>query len=194
MNRNDIYGTLDDQGLFRLLQQNDRIAFTELYNRYSSVLYMFILFYVKEEELTRDTLQCIFMTLWEHRHKISIKTSVKNYLYTSAKNRVLNIYRSRKLRLSYHVMMHKEPRQPIMTPEELYERDELNRLLQLAIDDLRHEKKRQIIDLRRQGLSNKEVADKLNIPENTVRTYYLQSVKALRDNMKNLFFILLIIL
>ena len=192
MNRNDIYSSLDDQSLFSLLQQDDRVAFTILYDRYSSVLYLFILFYVKDHELTRDTLQSIFMSLWEHRHKITISSSVKNYLYTAAKNRVLNILRSNRLRRGYNDTVSRETGNLIPSPEELYERDELDRILRLAIDDISHEKKRMIIDLRRQGLTNKEIADRLSMPENTVRTYYLQSVKVLRDNIKNLFSLFLL--
>lgn len=190
----DVYGRLDDIGLVSLLQKNDQQAFTELYNRYSPVLHLFILFYVKDVELTRDTLQSIFLNLWEQRHKISVNSSVRNYLYTSAKNRVLNIIRSHKVRSDYQSMVKRESIQYIPSPEELYEREELNRLISLAINDLQHEKKQQIVELRRSGLSNKEVAEKLGIPENTVRTYYLQSVKAMKENFKKLFFIITTIL
>ena len=194
MGGSDIYRTLDDNGLFSLIQHNDQMAFTELYNRYSPVLYLFILFYVKDEEQTRDTLQSLFLNLWEQRHRIAISSNVRNYLYTAAKNSVLNIIRSHKVRTGYQSMIHDESRQLIPSPEELYEREEMNRLVELAIDDLRHEKKQRIVELRRQGMSNKDVARELGIPENTVRTYYAQSIRAMRENLGKLFSIMATIL
>ncbi len=79
------------------------------------------------------------------------------------------------------------------TPEEIFEQDEVNRILELAISDLRHDLKREILRLRREGLSNKDVAKQLNVPENTVKTYYAQTLKTLREHFKKQLKIVLLV-
>lgn len=187
----DEYSAISDHGLFRLLQRNDHRAFTELYHRYFTVLYSFTLYYLRDEEACRDAMQHIFMNLWEQRQRITITSSVRSYLYTSAKNYVLNQIRAHKVRLQ-HGLSEQTKEKPEHTPsaEDFYERKELNRLIALAIKNLGHEKKQRIVEMRLQGMSNKDVADQLGIPENTVRTYYAQSLRALRDYLGKLLVIL----
>lgn len=188
MTSSELYGKIDDAGLFGLLQQDDSEAYTELYHRYSSVLYIFLIFYIKDEEIAKDCLQDIFLTLWENRHSIRIMKSVRNYLYTSAKNKVLNQIRTRTVVRKYlGQALGDRHDAAIRSPEEIYIRQELNHLIELAISDLGSEKKEQILNLRQDGLSNKEIAARLNIPETTVRIYYSQSVRSLRDHFKKMF-------
>lgn len=187
MSINETYTALSDTSLFCLIKQGDQRAFTELYNRYSGVLYAFIYVYLKESESTRDLLQNIFMSIWEKRAHININTQVKNYLYTAAKNCVINHIRQQRYSIDYSDTVAREKRNTMPSPEQIYEREEMNHLIDKAINDLQSETKRQIIELRRQGLSNREVSDRLNVPENTVRIYYSQSVRALRDHFKRHF-------
>lgn len=188
MTHSELYGKIEDAGLFRLLQQDDREAFTELYHRYSAVLYLFIIFYIKDEEVSRDCLQDIFLSLWENRHRIKIMKSVRNYLYTSAKNKVLNQIRTKTVIRKYLSRTLDEKHDDVIqSPEEICIRQEMNRLIELAISDLGSEKKQQILSLRQDGLSNKEIAQRLDIPETTVRMYYSQSVRSLRDHFKKMF-------
>ena len=182
--RSYLYANIDDIGLFNLIREGDHTAFTEIYNRYSGDLYLFVFFYVKDEELTQDVLQHIFMSLWENRRQINIKTSFKNFLLVAAKNHVLNQIRAQRIRLRFVSDRVAEGQGSMATPEEIFEQDEVNRILELAISDLRHDLKREILRLRREGLSNKDVAKQLNVPENTVKTYYAQTLKTLREHFK----------
>lgn len=184
----DSYNELSDTSLFCLIKQCDHDAFTELYNRYSSVLYLFIYFIIKDKEQTSDLVQNIFMSIWENRKRTTININVKNYLYTSAKNSVINFLRTKKTNQDYiKTVLTEQKSKNIPSVEQIYEKAELNRLIELSIQDLQNDTKQKIIKLRREGLSNKEVAKNLNIPENTVRIYYSQSIRDIRNHLKKLF-------
>lgn len=187
MSINEPYSSLNDTSLFCLVKQGDQNAFSEIYFRYSSVLYLFIFVYIKDRETTSDILQTIFMNLWEKRDSININSQLKNYLYASAKNCVLNHLRSLKMYRDYSERFSNHKGQEMPSPEQIFEYEEMNRLIDKAINDLRGDTKRKIIELRRQGLSNREVSQQLDVPENTVRIYYSQSVRELRDHFKNHF-------
>lgn len=177
---------MTDMELFRLIQQGDEKAFTHIYGKYAHVLYLFALCYLKNEAGAEDAVQHIFMHLWEHRDRVNIAVNPKNYLYAAVKNYVLNHIRNRQTALLKNIEIFNSQRQTDDSLETTVEKEQINMLLEQAIDDLRHEKKRQIVRFRREGMSNKEVALLLGIPENTVKTYYAQSVRLLRDHLKDI--------
>lgn len=178
------YESRNDLELFRLVQQGDERAFTHIYDKYAHVLYLFGVCYLKNEAAAEDAVQHVFMHLWEHRGRIAIHVSLKNFLYTSIKNHVLNYMRNRQSALVKNYEMWHRERTVYDSPEANLEKNEINDLLEQAIAEIRHKQKQQIVQFRRNGLSNKEIAIFLSIPENTVKTYYAQSVKQLKDHFK----------
>lgn len=180
------YPSLEDLELFRLIRQGDEQAFTRLYDKYARVLYLFGVCYLKNESAAEDAVQHVFMQLWEHRDRANITISLKRYLYVAVKNYVLNYIRNKQTALLKNLEIYRSQRQFDDSSETAMEREEINTLLEQAIADLGHDKKQQIVRFRREGMSNKEVAVLLGIPENTVKTYYAQSVKLLKARFKEI--------
>lgn len=180
------YESKNDLELFHLVQQGDERAFTHIYNKYAHVLYLFAACYLKREADAEDAVQHVFMHLWEYRGKTSITVNLKNFLYTSVKNYVLNFIRNRQAALVKNYEIYDRGRSFHDSLEEDLEKKEINDLLEQAIADIRHRKKQQIVRFRREGFSNKEIAILLSIPENTVKTYYAQNVKLLKDHFKKI--------
>lgn len=187
------YSQMTDLELFHLMQQNDEKAFTHIYHKYAHVLYLFALCYLKNEAAAEDAVQHIFMHLWEYREKTNIAFNLKKYLYTAVKNHVLNYIRNRQTALLKNIELYNNQRYVDNNLETLLEKEQISALLEQAIADLQHEKKQQIVKFRRDGLSNKEVAQLLGIPENTVKTYYAQCVKLLRERLKDIISIIILL-
>ncbi len=187
------YSQMTDLELFHLMQQGDEKAFTHIYNKYAHVLYVFALCYLKNEAAAEDAVQHIFMHLWEYREKVNVAINLKRYLYTAVKNHVLNYIRNQQTALLKNIELYNSQRYVDDNLETLLEKEQISTLLGQAIADLQHEKKQQIVKFRRDGLSNKEVAQLLGIPENTVKTYYAQGVKLLRDRLKDIISIIILL-
>ena len=85
----------EDEYLLSLLRQGSQDAFTQIYNKYYSMLYSLSCRYLQDRELAEDVVQQVYLRLWESRSSVCITASLKNYLYTMAKNHVLNMIRDK---------------------------------------------------------------------------------------------------
>ena len=82
-----------DTELAILLTRNNEAAFSELYVRYKDKLYYFCLHLLKSKEEASDIVQEIFIRIWESRNFINPDLSFSSFLYTMARNRILNYFR-----------------------------------------------------------------------------------------------------
>jgi RNA polymerase sigma-70 factor (ECF subfamily) len=82
-----------DMELVELLRNGSRPAFRELYIRHKDQLLFVCKKYLNDKAAIEDIVQDIFMQLWETHDSLHIVSSFSGYLYTSAKNRILNMHR-----------------------------------------------------------------------------------------------------
>lgn len=180
LDKHSRYALMDELELFQRIKNDDEEAFNLVYYKYAQIIYAFALNYLKDKVSAENTVQHVFLKLWEHRKNVILTVSLRKYLYSIAKNYVLNQLRNEKLALAKNAEIYIQQPHSINNTEEDIENREIQTLLENAIATL-PSNKQEIVKLRRNGLSNKEVAEQLNIPENTVKTYYAQSVKILRE-------------
>ncbi|HKL32234.1 MAG TPA: sigma-70 family RNA polymerase sigma factor, partial [Tangfeifania sp.] len=85
-----------NQHIFKRLQNGDEKALNELFDLYYSALYLFANKYLQDMDLARSLVQQVFIDLWTKRERITVSTSVKSYLYTTVKNRCIDVLRKTK--------------------------------------------------------------------------------------------------
>lgn len=182
----------NDDVLLRQLQEGNKIAFTTIYNKYHKTLYVFSYYYLKNKEQAEDAVQSVFSKLWEYRSQIIVTINLKNYLYKMVKNHVLNEIRNttNALAKNYEIAQSSEDYEDNLL-ENIEER-ELRSLFYEAINKLPEQKKSICLLKIKEGLSNREIAEKLNIAENSVKTYYNQSIKILRSYLQKMLIIVIL--
>jgi len=170
----------------------DQRAFELLVSRYRQPLVSCIRGFLKDDEQVNDVLQHVFLQLYLSLPVLLRNVSLRAWLFQVARHRCLDELRKRHRRaeIPFSTLEWKyreeefSPIEAIPDPEPLpevvAERSDLQRSLQLALFALPL-KCRSIVHLRcfRQ-LSFLEIARMLNIPENTVKTYYYRSLPRLR--------------
>lgn len=57
--------------------------------------------------MAEDVVQHVFSRLWEFRSELRVGISLKNYLFTMAKNHVLNLFAMKTARLQRTMRWHK---------------------------------------------------------------------------------------
>lgn len=157
------------------------MAFTILYNTYSDQAYRLAFKYLCNKELAEDAVQNLFMKIWTKRDCLDERRPLNHFLFTVLKNDILNILR--------------DSRNNIFVLDdclELLERidddqvdDEIDReqldMIHRAIDQLSPQR-RKIFSLKISGqYSNQEIADKLHLSINTVKFQYSQSLKQIKE-------------
>lgn len=183
---------INDDILLRQLQEGNRIAFTEIYRKYHKTLYVFSYYYLKNKEQAEDAVQTVFTKLWEYRSQIIVTINLKNYLYKMVKNHILNEIRNANnaLTKNYEIAQSSENYEDNLL--EKIEEKELMSLFYEAIDKLPDQKRSICLLKIKEGLSNKEIAEKLNIAENSVKAYYNLSIKILRSYLQKLLIIVIL--
>ncbi|SDE80549.1 RNA polymerase sigma-70 factor, ECF subfamily [Mucilaginibacter pineti] len=91
----------NEKELLGNLKQGCSVAFNAIYQLYSKPIYIYLLHKLKDPDMCSDVLQDIFVALWEKREATIIDTSLKGYLFQSARFKIVDIYRKDKKFQSY---------------------------------------------------------------------------------------------
>lgn len=169
--------------LFEKIKEGDEKAFERLFHRYYSHLCLFAGQYVQNQAETEEIVQDVFVNLWGKKGKISITTSVKNYLFRSVKNSCLNYIKHNQIKNQYAEKVLSEASHDEQEDASLIESGLLLKIEE-CINSL-PEKRREVFRLsREEGLKYREIAEKLNISVKTVETHMGLAIKTLRDKLK----------
>jgi RNA polymerase sigma-70 factor (ECF subfamily) len=84
------YPSLSDRKLVEAICLSDKEAFKTLYYRYYQKLYRFLWYRTGSIEQAKDTLQEVFIRLWQRRENLDADKSIKSYLYSIAYNLVID--------------------------------------------------------------------------------------------------------
>jgi len=96
------YLGFSDSVLWSLLRSGERSALNEVYHRNIDLLYSYGAKITSDHGLVEDSIQEVFITIWEKRHKIKDTTSIKFYLFKSLKRRIFrNLKKSQKFGFQY---------------------------------------------------------------------------------------------
>jgi RNA polymerase sigma-70 factor (ECF subfamily) len=174
------YFSYTDEDLFSLLKEGDHTAFTEIYNRYSGILYAHTLKRLQEPEEAMDIVHELFTYLWQKREEIEITSYLSGYLYTSVRNRVINSIAHKDITSKYYEFKQSSSHSMISSTDHLVREKQLSEIIEKEISSL-PKRMREVFELSRfQQLSHKEIALKLDITELTVKKQVNKALRILR--------------
>ncbi|WP_312399099.1 RNA polymerase sigma-70 factor [Sphingobacterium sp.] len=181
----DKYKILSDSELVSLLKHGDREAFAEIYDRYSMMIYYKINQMLRDENASKDLVQDLFTSIWEKCDLIRDNVGISSYLYVAARNRVLNYIQRGKTKSDYLTEIGKYSLQVI--DETLEKIDEKDLMLLLTSEIARlPAKMREVFELSRlEDLSHREIAERLNLSESTVKKQVQNALKILKVRLSN---------
>ena len=141
--------------------------FTKLYESYASRLYAFALHLTHSDALAKDIVQETFIKVWVRREQIDLDMSFSAFLFTMAKNQLLN--------------------ESGDGEETAIERklsfEEFNHRLEIAKQKLTP-RQRELFELNKeQGITITEIAAKALISEQSVRNQLSQALHVLRKEL-----------
>ena len=154
-------------------------AFRNYYDTYYEQLCCFLNFYTHDVAVIEDVIQEVFLKLWENKDCIEI-TYIKTYLFRAAKNRVLNYLRDEENR---HQLVENWFNQQLEERKykDCFDIDALTKVVNRAIEQL-PERCREIFSLsRKEGLSYRQIAERLGISVKTVETQISIALKRIRE-------------
>ena len=178
--------TIHPEGIIHRLKQDDKTAVDDLFAFYYPRLYQFSKSILKMESEIEDVLQEVFLKIWLNRHKIQHTETFNAYISTITKHEVLNLIRSKlkdnHCRAQLYLFAVAEEYQF----QNKLEFEEIKSGIDRIVSNL-PEKRQQIFILSRtNGLSNKEIAQQLNISEKTVEDHITHAIKKIKSSLKDM--------
>jgi RNA polymerase sigma-70 factor (ECF subfamily) len=168
------------------LSKNNDSALEELFNYYYPRLYNFSKAFLKIENGIDDILQEVFVKIWENRKNIKSKETFNAFIYTITRNLLLNELRSRLNNQKLMTEIQKNAVAEEFASMQLIEYKEMSTKIAEVINQLPDRQKEVFKLSREDGLSHKEIAEKLGITTKTVEYHIAQSKDILRAKLQNL--------
>lgn len=184
------YKLYTDQELVFLLKIGDSIAYTEIFNRYERLLYIHAYKRLQNREEARDIIQDIFIILWAKKNELNFNYSLRAYLYTSVRNRIFDLISHKKVASNYFLSLQTVVNIGDHITDHRVRLNQLNALIEKEISEL-PTKMREVFQLSRgEQLSHSEIADRLQISEQTVKKQVQNALKILKVKLGPLFSLL----
>ena len=166
----------EEKLLVSQFSQGSHIAFKALFMRYYPKVRSFIMGLVKSESEAEDLTQEVFLKLWTHREKFCEVEVFGTYLYVLTKNTTFNYLRSRQNRQDSQGTEWVEESTDTTPYEELVAKD-LQLLIDMVVENMPPQRQ-MIFRLNREaGLTNAEIAEKLQISKKTVENHLNLALK-----------------
>ncbi len=177
-----------DKALVEQIKDHDEEAFEKLFRRYYSGLHRFLWGYVKNNQIAEDLVQEVFVRVWENRGTLNPNEKIKTYIYKVGRNLAIDHSRHKKVVREWEEekkALHSVPVLEKKIDDRLHKKFMLTEVKK-AIEDLPEKRRLVFILSRYEGMTYKEIAEKLDISVNTVDTQICRALKTLRDKFSSL--------
>ncbi|WP_448138488.1 RNA polymerase sigma factor [Sphingobacterium siyangense] len=181
----DKYKLLSDSELVSLLKKRDRGAFAQIYDRYSMMIYYKINQMLREEDVSKDLVQDLFTAIWEKSDLIKDDVGISSYLYVASRNRVLRYIQRAKTKSDY---LNEIGKYSLRVSDETLEKIDEKDLMLLITNEISKlpAKMREVFELSRlEDLSHREIAERLNLSESTVKKQVQNALKILKVRLSH---------
>lgn len=165
-----------------------RKEFEKIYNRFFNFFSDVAFHFLHHEDDAKGLVQEAFIKLWENNIYSKSEQEIKNYLFILIRNSSLNLLRKKRkffdgansheaLLASINYKLLNETGEDILLYQELFEK------IQTAISNLTPQCKEVFMFSRFEDLSNKEIAEKLNISVKAVEANITRALKSMREEL-----------
>ncbi len=166
-------------------KNGDILAFRKIYDGFSEPLYRFAYSYLKDSFEAEEIVQDVFLKVWEKRDEIDEQKSFKSYLYRITINKIFNELKHRVVKQKYEQHLLNFDQLTHETPESSIQFQELNKKLELLLTKLPEQQRAIFIMSRWKGLSNAEIAEKLNLSIRTVENQIYRAAKFVKLHLND---------
>lgn len=171
----------------------DHREFSGIYLAYFPKMVRFAREYMMQEEEAKNIVQDLFLYLWEQRETLGAISNLNAFLFTLIKNRCIDYYRhysrfdskkeslddirGRELHLKQEALQQFDAN--------MFTTDEIEELLDKAIDGLPGKCREVFILSRMEGLKHEEIARQLDVSVHTVQNHISTALRKLKAELKD---------
>jgi len=181
----------DEASLLRKVSVGDEDAFTELFRRWQPFLSTHIYRITESKALTEEIVQDVFLKIWQTRETLSDVQNFKNFLLVVSKNHALNVLK----KLAREFQNQEKWLKEYENAEEVHDHKQaFYSLLDEAIDKLTERQREVFLLHRHQRLTYQQIADRLGIGRESVKTHIELAVKNITSHVQGRLSVIIILL
>lgn len=169
---------LDELELWENIKKGDVQALNKLHTRYFHQMCLFAKKTVNDNQLVENIVSDCFIKVWENRKKIEIKTSLKSYLYQTLRNQIVDHFRKKQDNAELLDEI------PDVSNEADFDEQQRYAKLYKVISKLPEQRKKVLELAVFESLTYQQIADKLNISKNTVKTQIARAYRFLKESLE----------
>ncbi|WP_372934180.1 RNA polymerase sigma-70 factor [Mariniphaga sediminis] len=174
---------MDEKFILQGLNAKNKIVFDFVFHYYYSGLCAYVERIVNDENISEDIVQDFFITLWIKHDQLQISTSLKNYLFTSVRNRSLDYLRSQKNKKLYLSSAVDTKNYTENLSTFWFAESELETLFEKSLEKLPPRCREIFVLSRIDGVKNQQIAEKFGISKRTVELQISNALKLLRKDL-----------
>ena len=176
---------MDNQSLILALKSGSEEAFTSLYHKYCDKVYKFCRLYYTNDSTTEEVVQEVFIKLWESRASINENKDIDGLLFIMTRNTIFDYFRKSLNKVTMKITALEVAEKIAISDETLEVKDLLEYIWKL-VSLLPPRQQEVFIMSRKQQMTNKEIAEQLDISEKAVERNIYFALKFIKKNL-NLF-------
>ena len=182
------YSALDDEELVSLIGARDRLALEEFYARYSSPVFSMAMQMLGDAGASEEVTQDAFFNVWRRAASYrSDRGKVSTWLFSIAHHRVIDETRRRRRheesQSPHDVQLLAEQTDEAGDPSGFVIKQMRRSKIKEALSSLRPEQRDVVVFAYYGGLTQSEIAEKLDQPLGTVKTRMRLGLRALKEVM-----------
>lgn len=188
------YKQYNDIQLSELVVQNDTHAFEEFYNRHWLKLYLFAKKRLNTKEEAEDVVQEAFMKLFQKLPSVHAEQSLVPYLYESLRRALIDLFRRSKRKEEVIGSFREYYEKGVYDTDNQVHYNELERLIEEEINSLPPQMRKIYEMSKKKFMSNVQIAEQLNITEDSVKKQLYRGIHKLRSSLGRKFWLNIIVL
>lgn len=183
-----------DEVLIKKARNGDQKAFNHLVNLWHNRIYNFAYKYFNDHDLAMEVTQRTFIAVYKNLKKLEQPARFRSWLYRIASNNCHEEERRNKRRWTVSLFKsskkgedetppwgkYEQDHNRFANPDRQYQKTELEQMLHRALKQLSEEQRIVVIMKEYEGLKFKEIAEALDISENTAKSRMYYGLSALR--------------
>ncbi len=171
-----------------LLKKGDKQGLKEIFDLLYTPLCLFSQKIVGGIDIAEDIVQDVFISFWENRNYLKVKSNLSSYLYKTVRNRSLNYVRDNKIKTTEWIDEYENIYSDITDKNDL--KEELLNKIEAAVNELPPGSRKVFKSIVMDGLSYKAAAEHHKISINTIKSQLKRATRMLSEKLDGLSFVL----
>lgn len=174
----------DEPTLLLKTARGDEAAFKRLFESYWDNIFGVAFAFTKSAVIAEEMVQDVFVKVWINRQHLSEVKKFGDYLFIIARNHIFSTLRKKIYEEPFSDHLKNYFKEAVNLPDQQLLCREAEHLIQEAVDHLPPQQQLIYCMSRKDCLSQDEIAQKLNISKNTVKSHMSKALQFIRNYLQ----------